>query len=705
MKAARWVVGLLVLGTAGCIEDPGLVEDNFDFRLMPRTVVVVRSDPESHAIRVTPMILDYTSDEDEAPKCEWTLPEPPPGITFTMPEEQDLCTAFEMTFTVTSGADVGVRTAVLEGEWSKGIDVETVRHTLTLDIRSELSVAITAPETGTTVSAGAVPIEADIATVYGDIDLVEVLVGSAAPKTVFTGDPDAAVSTLSLATTADVPAGEEDVVVRATNTFGNRWDDTVHVTAVGSQVVRWDGEGEDGLWSNPVNWEGDVLPGPTSAVAIDDATADVRYDLTTVTQVASLLNRGRLTLTTGGLRLSGASTIEGELDLEHDLAQPGRPLLQLDDTLTLKGSLRCSQGDISGGRIDDLAGASMEVANCGWEDLAVDNASDILVRDYFLNVRGSTVLTNQAGATLRFEDGGVSCGVPCGGSIVNQGSMTVAGFRPTIQAHVVNSGTIDFGTAALELVSGESTGTITSAGGSLALRGNWSMEPGSSLTAQNVQLGPGALSLAGAMNVTSMTVLGSSFRVLEGATVSGFENLGLSTGELTLDPGVDVEVTNLQMVVGTISVGVNGNLNVLRILDWYEGTLSGSGTTWVSRRDITQGEATLNLRGSGPMVLDGQTLMMLGAAIWFDGDITAGNGAELVISASSFGRGLLQIYGDYAFHGDALAGAPTHIVNDGTIEKVDGVGQATIEACYEEIEGARLIEDKGSIVIIQKCTS
>jgi len=288
---------------------------------------------------------------------------------------------------------------------------------------------------------------------------------------------------------------------------------------------------------------------------------------------------------------------------------------------------------------------------------------------------------------------------------VNQGSIIVTGFRPTIQAHVVNSGTIDFGTAALELVSGESTGTITSAGGSLLLRGNWTMEPGSSLTAQNVQLGPGALSLAGAMNVASMHVLGSSVRVLEGATVSGFENLDLSTGELTLDPGVDVEVTNLQIVVGTITVGAHGSLSVHQLLDWYEGTLSGSGTTWVARRDITQGEAILNLRGSGPMVLDGQKLMMLGAAIWFNGDITAGNGAELVISASSSGRGLLQIYGDYAFHGDALTGAPTHMVNDGTIEKVDGAGHATIEACYEEIEGARLIEHVGSIVIVQKCTS
>ena len=35
-------------------------------------------------------------------------------------------------------------------------------------------------------------------------------------------------------------------------------------------TVKWDGEANDGLWHNPLNWGDDVLPAPGDNVCIDD---------------------------------------------------------------------------------------------------------------------------------------------------------------------------------------------------------------------------------------------------------------------------------------------------------------------------------------------------------------------------------------------------------------------------------------------------
>ena len=52
-------------------------------------------------------------------------------------------------------------------------------------------------------------------------------------------------------------------------------------------TVAWDGEAGDGLWSSPLNWSGDVLPGADDDVKIDvGGPASVRLE--TATTIASL---------------------------------------------------------------------------------------------------------------------------------------------------------------------------------------------------------------------------------------------------------------------------------------------------------------------------------------------------------------------------------------------------------------------------------
>ena len=75
----------------------------------------------------------------------------------------------------------------------------------------------------------------------------------------------------------------------------------------------WDGGGGDGLWSNPANWSGDVLPGPASVVRIENTADEVHVDV--------------------DVTLSG----DGQLHLDGD---PGvSPTLVVDSgvTLTLSG--------------------------------------------------------------------------------------------------------------------------------------------------------------------------------------------------------------------------------------------------------------------------------------------------------------------------------------------------------------------------------
>jgi|GEM_PF-5198476 len=76
-------------------------------------------------------------------------------------------------------------------------------------------------------------------------------------------------------------------------------------------AVTWDGGGSDLQWSNPLNWSGDALPGPT-----DDVTISVPGDVTILhsggsTSVRSLLSDESLSLVAGTLSVSAVSEVRG----------------------------------------------------------------------------------------------------------------------------------------------------------------------------------------------------------------------------------------------------------------------------------------------------------------------------------------------------------------------------------------------------------
>jgi len=45
-------------------------------------------------------------------------------------------------------------------------------------------------------------------------------------------------------------------------------------------VITWDGEAGDGRWSNPINWSGNLLPGPSDEIVLDNSIAGASYIVT-----------------------------------------------------------------------------------------------------------------------------------------------------------------------------------------------------------------------------------------------------------------------------------------------------------------------------------------------------------------------------------------------------------------------------------------
>ncbi|HKI94420.1 MAG TPA: hypothetical protein VJ992_03915 [Gemmatimonadales bacterium] len=104
------------------------------------------------------------------------------------------------------------------------------------------------------------------------------------------------------------------------------------------------------------------------------------------------------------------------------------------------------------------------------------------------------------------------------------------------------------------------------------------------------------------------------------------------------------------------------------------------------------------------MKLDGHRLLALGPTEWIGGDLLAGNGAEFTTRANYFSAAVFTAYSDNAFDGNALGGTAARFVNESLIRKVGGSGATTIEACYDDGDGAgTTVAEVGRIDIVQLC--
>src|SRR5262249_3834564 len=105
--------------------------------------------------------------------------------------------------------------------------------------------------------------------------------------------------------------------------------------------VLWDGGGADDQWSNPLNWSGDVLPGPSDNVLIDaPGFATIRHSQGNDT-IASLW-------TLAPLELSGGSiTVAGQWRQSAAFTVSGGSVLGAGDVI-LNGDMIWTGGSIEG---------------------------------------------------------------------------------------------------------------------------------------------------------------------------------------------------------------------------------------------------------------------------------------------------------------------------------------------------------------------
>ena len=105
-----------------------------------------------------------------------------------------------------------------------------------------------------------------------------------------------------------------------------------------SETKYWDGEGGDNLWSNPSNWDNDMLPANNDDIIINDSyTVIVNMDYV-VESVA--LSEGAHLIIPEGVTFS---TTKGGFDGSDGIRLVGTP--NLISTLTIEGHLSISMAD------------------------------------------------------------------------------------------------------------------------------------------------------------------------------------------------------------------------------------------------------------------------------------------------------------------------------------------------------------------------
>jgi hypothetical protein len=104
-------------------------------------------------------------------------------------------------------------------------------------------------------------------------------------------------------------------------------------------AIDWTGAGSDGLWSNPDNWAGGIVP-----TAEDDACIpeDATVTVSSAAQVRSLVASGSLTVS-ASLDLGGPSGVGGTLIINQSSAT-----VSVAESLTLTGPFLWSNGGFGG---------------------------------------------------------------------------------------------------------------------------------------------------------------------------------------------------------------------------------------------------------------------------------------------------------------------------------------------------------------------
>lgn len=270
--------------------------------------------------------------------------------------------------------------------------------------------------------------------------------------------------------------------------------------------VRWDGEGLDGQWNNPVNWQPDGIPPPGASVLLDNSLLAGNYTVT--------LTPGNTPIELASLRIAPAGSSAVVLIIPREnTAAPGLRITGAGESLVLERGavLRNASGAPSGESLQVL----------GY--FRIENDGHYIHQTQ----RGNAALIDRLSATPGTETGIFEFDVP-----------GTAGYTVSLTGNTF--GTLAFGaTAAGGMKSYSGSGASV-----LRIRGNWIIRTGATLTTTlhaNIVL-EGSLLIDGILQVqpsTSGTTGRSILCRSPDGLIAGTGTLTLQANfrEIVIEPG------------------------------------------------------------------------------------------------------------------------------------------------------------------------
>jgi hypothetical protein len=435
---------------------------------------------------------------------------------------------------------------------------------------------------------------------------------------------------------------------------------TVNIASL--EAIYWDGEADDNLWSNPLNWSTNNLPGPLNDVIIDVPESDITVvlgegdhnvrslsssesidiragslTLNETSQLAALDLTGGAVLGSGDIELTGTSHWkEGTLGGSGMVKFGAGAVVQISELNTATAFVFAGRDIVNEGTILWTGGnievdADMTVTNRGLFEIQSPypgSSNEFLVWGDRTEPSGLVTFDNAAGATLR-ASGNTGFGAVI---LNNDGALEVVGSSYLS----LSTPGVHQGTGSYRVLDAE--GTLQFADGTHALSGSALLGgAGDIKIAGQGQVGMGAgTSIEGAnVQVGASGAPGGVLWLMPFAEVGGAKLAVLSGGSVLFDTTGSIE--SLYLTEGGAFIG-DGDVTLTGESWWAGGVLGGAGTLTVAegatlRRVVHPSAPEYN----GDLVLSGRDIVNEGTILWTGGNIEVD--ADMTVA----NRGLFEI--------------------------------------------------------------
>ena len=488
-------------------------------------------------------------------------------------------------------------------------------------------------------------------------------------------------------------------------------------TGVDAAIVSWDGGGDGVYWHDPVNWDGDIPPGPSDDAAIGYGHS-VIFSAGGEIAIQSLQCGGTLEVAMGKLSITLDSvtatliTTQGMLFCDGDLSIPG--------SLSALGGI-ISVNSLNGSGTIQIDGGQLQMASDSQINRLVITGGSILYSgvlsvDNSFNWSGGSI--SAMGSTTNVTNLGPGCITNITGSAGKY-----------VGTHIKNSGTVIWTDGDIYLVAGSITnlsggifvaqgngnrisrggvdvfrfrneGTFRNNVGINTIEGGYGSLDFSNTGVIDVQTGKLELlctgSSSGNINVAGGASLdiagGTKYGLDAGATFTGDGVIQVLGG--AINANADVSMINVSLTNGSLNTDLGGILTITNTLDWSGGVINnitGSGFTTLGSG------CTANLTGSAFKHV-ATHLKNSGTVIWTDGEI------RLQGTITNLPGGVFEAQGD----GDSITRSYyARFNNEGTFSKT-GTGTITLTGILGglfELKNTGVIDVQTGNLVLQYCTN